>query len=62
MAQQRATMGIGIIVGTAMMLLTLIWGLSVILGSYDLSDDPSSNDPQAHILKGALNSCSSLTS
>lgn len=53
MAQQRATMGIGIIVGTAMMLLTLIWGLSVILGSYDLSDDPSSTDPQSHTLKGS---------
>ncbi|KAI3466717.1 hypothetical protein Pfo_023380 [Paulownia fortunei] len=36
-AQQRATMGMGLVAGTTVMLLTLIWGSSVVLGSYDLS-------------------------
>ncbi|EYU43357.1 hypothetical protein MIMGU_mgv1a003865mg [Erythranthe guttata] len=36
-AQQRATLGMGLVAGTTVMLLTLIWGTSVILGSSDLS-------------------------
>ncbi|KAL7142629.1 hypothetical protein ABFS83_08G136700 [Erythranthe nasuta] len=36
-AQQRATLGMGLVAGTTVMLLTLIWGSSVILGSSDLS-------------------------
>ncbi|KAK4491640.1 hypothetical protein RD792_002402 [Penstemon davidsonii] len=36
-AQQRATLGMGLVAGTTVMLLTLIWGTSVVLGSYDLS-------------------------
>ncbi|KAK6133481.1 hypothetical protein DH2020_032774 [Rehmannia glutinosa] len=36
-AQQRVTLGMGLVAGTTVMLLTLIWGSSVILGSYDLS-------------------------
>ncbi|KAL6574056.1 hypothetical protein OROHE_001598 [Orobanche hederae] len=37
-AQQRATLGMGLVAGTTVMLLTLIWGISVVLGSYDLSE------------------------
>ncbi|KAG8385479.1 hypothetical protein BUALT_Bualt03G0049600 [Buddleja alternifolia] len=37
-AQQRATLGMGLVAGTTVMLLTLIWGTSVVLGSYDLSE------------------------
>lgn len=48
-AQQRATLGMGLVAGTTVMLLTLIWGTSVILGSYDLSEeitvDKSENKP-----------------
>lgn len=36
-AQERATLGMGMIAGTTVMLLTLIWGSSILLGSYDLS-------------------------
>ncbi|KAL0398515.1 UNVERIFIED_CONTAM: Sodium/calcium exchanger NCL1 [Sesamum radiatum] len=36
-AQQRASLGMGLVAGTTVMLLTLIWGTSVVLGSYDLS-------------------------
>ncbi|KAL8468161.1 hypothetical protein ACS0TY_031414 [Phlomoides rotata] len=37
-AQQRATLGMGLVAGTTVMLLTLIWGASIVLGSYDLSE------------------------
>ncbi|KAL3643492.1 hypothetical protein CASFOL_014307 [Castilleja foliolosa] len=37
-AQQRTTLGMGLVAGTTVMLLTLIWGISVVLGSYDLSE------------------------
>ncbi|KAL9146274.1 hypothetical protein ABFS82_13G099900 [Erythranthe guttata] len=54
-AQQRATLGMGLVAGTTVMLLTLIWGISVILGSYDLSEaitvDDSGNQkdtPKGH--------------
>ncbi|KAL8511573.1 hypothetical protein ACS0TY_018106 [Phlomoides rotata] len=53
MAEQRVTSGIGLVVGTTVLLLTLIWGLSVILGSYDLSEDPTSKDSQSQTLKGS---------
>ncbi|KAL0442692.1 UNVERIFIED_CONTAM: Sodium/calcium exchanger NCL2 [Sesamum latifolium] len=36
-AQQRASLGMGLVAETTVMLLTLIWGTSVVLGSYDLS-------------------------
>ncbi|KAL0363433.1 UNVERIFIED_CONTAM: Sodium/calcium exchanger NCL1 [Sesamum calycinum] len=36
-AQQRASLGMGLVAGTTVMLLTLVWGTSVVLGSYDLS-------------------------
>ncbi|XP_075486994.1 sodium/calcium exchanger NCL2-like [Primulina tabacum] len=44
-AQQRSTLGMGLVAGTTVMLLTLVWGVSVILGSYDLSDANTGNDP-----------------
>ncbi|KAI3456191.1 hypothetical protein Pfo_012854 [Paulownia fortunei] len=37
-AQQRATLGMGLVTGTTVMLLTLIWGSSIVLGSYDFSE------------------------
>lgn len=43
-AQQRASLSIGLIAGTAVMLLTLIWGCSVVLGSYDLSETAENAD------------------
>ncbi|XP_073122308.1 sodium/calcium exchanger NCL2-like [Henckelia pumila] len=54
-AQQRATLGMGLVAGTTVMLLTLIWGASVILGSYDLSvanTADNSNDKNKITLKG----------
>ncbi|KAG8365522.1 hypothetical protein BUALT_Bualt18G0113700 [Buddleja alternifolia] len=54
-AQQRVTLGMGLVAGTTVMLLTLIWGLSVITGSYDLSG-PNTTDqtgsPNASNLRG----------
>lgn len=44
-AQQRATLGMGLVAGTTVMLLTLVWGASVVLGSYDLSLANTANDP-----------------
>lgn len=38
-----ATMGMGLLAGSAIMLLTLIWGSVVTFGSYDLSQ-PSAAD------------------
>ncbi|KAL3615116.1 hypothetical protein CASFOL_040777 [Castilleja foliolosa] len=43
-AQQRATLGMGLVAGTTVMLLTLIWGSSLILGSYDLSQSITAAD------------------
>ena len=37
-AQERATLGMGLVAGSTVMILTLIWGTAVILGSYDLSE------------------------
>ncbi|KZV51103.1 hypothetical protein F511_01895 [Dorcoceras hygrometricum] len=51
LAQQRATLGMGLVAGTSVMLLTLVWGVSVVLGSYDLSGD-NPNDKNEIILKG----------
>ncbi|KZV51104.1 hypothetical protein F511_01896 [Dorcoceras hygrometricum] len=44
-AQQRATLGMGLVAGTTVMLLTLVWGASVVLGSYDLSVHNTTDDP-----------------
>ncbi|KAG6392017.1 hypothetical protein SASPL_146219 [Salvia splendens] len=40
-AQQRATLGMGLVAGSTVMTLTLIWGISVILASYDRSISPT---------------------
>lgn len=37
-AQERATLVMGLVAGSTVMTLTLIWGISVILASYDLSE------------------------
>lgn len=37
-AQERATLVMGLVAGSTVMTLTLIWGVSVILASYDLSE------------------------
>ncbi|GFP79734.1 nudix hydrolase 15 mitochondrial [Phtheirospermum japonicum] len=50
-AQQRATLGMGLVAGTTVMLLTLIWGSSVILGSYDLSQSITAADNSASTVK-----------
>ncbi|XP_073312721.1 sodium/calcium exchanger NCL2-like [Primulina huaijiensis] len=44
-AQQRSTLGMGLVAGTTAMLLTLVWGVSVVLGSYDLSSANTGKDP-----------------
>ncbi|KAL0300688.1 UNVERIFIED_CONTAM: Sodium/calcium exchanger NCL2 [Sesamum radiatum] len=52
-AQQRAKLGMGLVAGTTVMLLTLIWGSVVVLGSYDLSQanttDSSGNQKKTTI-------------
>ncbi|KAL1537816.1 sodium/calcium exchanger NCL2-like [Salvia divinorum] len=40
-AQQRATLGMGLVAGSTVMTLTLIWGVAVVLASYDLSSAPT---------------------
>ncbi|XP_073025872.1 sodium/calcium exchanger NCL2-like [Primulina eburnea] len=44
-AQQRSTLGMGLVAGTTVMLLTLVWGVSAVLGSYDLSAANTGKDP-----------------
>ncbi|KAH6795384.1 hypothetical protein C2S51_036370 [Perilla frutescens var. frutescens] len=46
-AQERATVGMSMVLGGVAMLLTLTWGLSVILGSYDLSEDATTDDSKS---------------
>ncbi|GER24467.1 RNA helicase family protein, partial [Striga asiatica] len=46
-AQQRATLGMGLVAGSTVMLLTLVWGICVVLGSYDLSEAPTDDDKSA---------------
>ncbi|XP_057764343.1 sodium/calcium exchanger NCL2-like [Salvia miltiorrhiza] len=40
-AQERATLGMGLVAGSTVLILTLIWGVAVILASYDLSEAPT---------------------
>lgn len=56
-AQQRATLGMGLVTGTAVMLLTLIWGTSIIFGSYDFSEAVTidKSGSQKSTPKGAIN-------
>lgn len=59
-AQQRATLGMGLVAGTTVMLLTLIWGASIVLGSYDLSEATiidKSGTQKEETLKGAIRRC-----
>ncbi|KAI3456190.1 hypothetical protein Pfo_012853 [Paulownia fortunei] len=53
-AQEQTTFGMGLVVGTTVMLLTLIWGSSVVLGSYDLSETITTDkyESQKSIPKG----------
>ncbi|XP_051124984.1 sodium/calcium exchanger NCL2-like [Andrographis paniculata] len=51
-AQQRANLGIGLIAGTAAMLLTLVWGIVVVLGSYDLSEASTADDQTTNSSRG----------
>ncbi|GFQ05351.1 hypothetical protein PHJA_002679200 [Phtheirospermum japonicum] len=44
-AQQRTTLGMGLVAGTTVMLLTLIWGISIVVGSYDLSEANANDEP-----------------
>ncbi|CAA0817834.1 sodium/calcium exchanger family protein / calcium-binding EF hand family protein [Striga hermonthica] len=46
-AQQRATLGMGLVAGSTVMLLTLVWGICVVLGSYDLSEPPTDGDDKS---------------
>lgn len=39
-----ATMGMGLLAGSTIMLLTLIWGSVIAFGSYDLSQPSDSSD------------------
>jgi Ca2+/Na+ antiporter len=41
-AEQQAAMGMGLLAGTAVMMLTLVWGSCVAFGSYDLSGSEES--------------------
>lgn len=62
-AQQRATLSMGLVAGTTVMLLTLVWGMSVILGSYDLSiinTVTTTSADHGKPLKGTIGSSSSL--
>ncbi|KAL2475269.1 sodium/calcium exchanger family protein/calcium-binding EF hand family protein [Abeliophyllum distichum] len=43
-AQQRATLGMGMVAGSTVMLLTLVWGSCVLVGSIDLSEANTSDD------------------
>ncbi|KAL6201375.1 hypothetical protein ACLB2K_025089 [Fragaria x ananassa] len=43
-ADAMATMNIGMVAGSAIMLLTLVWGSVVAFGSYDISDSPTSSN------------------
>ncbi|KAL0321274.1 UNVERIFIED_CONTAM: Sodium/calcium exchanger NCL2 [Sesamum radiatum] len=52
-AQQRANLGMGLVAGTTVMLLTLIWGSVVVLGSYDLSE-ANTNDSSGNQKKTTL--------
>ncbi|XP_057797561.1 sodium/calcium exchanger NCL2-like isoform X3 [Salvia miltiorrhiza] len=47
-AQLRATSGMGMVFGGVAILLTLIWGLTVVLGSYDPSEDDETDTSEAH--------------
>ncbi|KAL0407407.1 UNVERIFIED_CONTAM: Sodium/calcium exchanger NCL2 [Sesamum latifolium] len=53
-AQQRAKLGMGLVAGTTVMLLTLIWGSVVVLGSYDLSEAAITTDTSASQNKTTL--------
>lgn len=55
-AQQRATLGMGLVAGSTVMTLTLIWGISVILASYDRSVSPTidKSGSQKSIPKGDI--------
>ncbi|CAI9783707.1 unnamed protein product [Fraxinus pennsylvanica] len=50
-AQQQATLGMGLVAGSTVMLLTLVWGLCVLVGSYDLSE-ATDNTGNQKTLKG----------
>ncbi|XP_022898660.1 sodium/calcium exchanger NCL2-like [Olea europaea var. sylvestris] len=52
-AQQRATLGMGMVAGSTVMFLTLIWGSCVLVGSYDLSEaTPADNTGNRRTLRG----------
>lgn len=48
-AQERASAGMGMVLGGVAILLTLIWGLTVIFGSYDQSQDDDDDDSESQI-------------
>ncbi|KAL6198346.1 hypothetical protein ACLB2K_028138 [Fragaria x ananassa] len=43
-AEAMATMNMGMVAGSAIMLLTLVWGSVVAFGSYDISESPTSSN------------------
>lgn len=43
-AEAMATMSIGLLAGSAIMLLTLVWGSVVAFGSYDISESPTTSN------------------
>ncbi|KAM7530622.1 hypothetical protein LguiB_034032 [Lonicera macranthoides] len=49
--QAQAALGMGLIAGTSVMLLTLVWGSCVLFGSFDLSNSSPSTDIQHNTLK-----------
>ncbi|CAI9782039.1 unnamed protein product [Fraxinus pennsylvanica] len=51
-AQQRAKLGMGMVAGSTVMFLTLIWGTCVLVGSYDLSEATPDNTGNQRTLKG----------
>ncbi|CAK9152573.1 unnamed protein product [Ilex paraguariensis] len=48
-AQEQAAMGMSVLAGSTVMLLTLTWGFCVAFGSYDFSDDSAESDTEHDI-------------
>ncbi|CAA2934626.1 sodium calcium exchanger NCL2-like [Olea europaea subsp. europaea] len=51
-AQQQAKLGMGLVAGSTVFLLTLVWGFCVLTGSYDLSEANTDNTGNPKTLKG----------
>ena len=54
-AQARVTSGMGMVLGGVVILLTLIWGLTVVLGSSDPDEDATIDTSEPETATGAGN-------